>query len=213
MNKLRIFIIIWLGQFVSLIGSGLTSFGIDLWIYQQTGSVTQYALIALFNTVPPILVSPIAGVLVDRWDRRWIMIISDCIAGLATLFIALLFLNARLQIWYICPLLAVVSICNLFQGLAFTTAITLFVPKKHLGRASGLVQIGESLTELFTPVLAGILFLTIQLQGIFIIDFITYFFLWLHFYLSNFPNLKLILNLILNLMVKIIKGLARSEEI
>lgn len=190
MSNIRIFILIWLGQFISITGSSLTSFGIDLWIYQQTGSVTQYALVALFNTVPPILVSPIAGVLIDRWDRRKTMIISDFMAGVATLFIALLFLNSRLQIWHICSLIAVVSICNIFQRLASTTVIPLLVAQKHLGRASGLWQTGESLIELFTPVLAGVLFLNIQLQGIFIIDFLTYFFSLTTLLMIKLPKLK-----------------------
>ncbi|BAZ51972.1 major facilitator transporter [Nostoc sp. NIES-4103] len=172
---LQRFFIIWLGQFVSLVGSGLTSFAIDLWVYQQTGSVTQYALIALFNIVPPILVSPVAGAFVDRLDRRWTMILSDSGSGLATLFIALLFFSGRLQFWSICVAISVISVCNVFHNLAFTTAITVFVPKKHLGRASGIVQIGESLVELFIPALAGILVVTIHMQGILFIDFLTYF--------------------------------------
>lgn len=190
MSNLRVFIIIWFGQFVSLIGSGLTGFGIDLWIYHQTGSVTQYALVALFNILPPILASPIAGVLVDRWNRRMTMIISDYIAGVATLFIALLFLNGRLEIFYICCLVSVVSICNLFQKLAAITVVPLLVPKKHLARASGLWQTGESLTELFTPFLAGVLFLSIQLQGIFIIDFLTYFISLTTLFIVKFPREK-----------------------
>ncbi|WP_193200092.1 MFS transporter [Nostoc sp. MG11] len=190
LHRLKVFIIISLGQFVSIVGSGLTSFALDLWVYQQTGSVTQYALIGLFNLVPPILISPIAGAFVDRWDRRWTMIISDFVAALATLFIALLFFTSRLQVWYICAAISVISVCNLFQRLASTTATTLLVPKKHLGRASGILQIGESITELFIPALAGILVLTIQLQGIFLIDFITYFFSLATLLIVKFPKLK-----------------------
>ena len=78
------FILIWLGQFVSLTGSGLTGFALGVWVYQRTGSVTQFALISLFTALPGIVFSPIAGALVDRWDRRWAMIISDTGAGLST---------------------------------------------------------------------------------------------------------------------------------
>ena len=105
--KLRVFIIVFFGQFISLIGSGVTSFALDLWIYQKTGSVTQFALVALFTTLPPILVSPIAGAFVDRWDKRRTMILSDCSAGLATFFIAVLFVTSRLQVWQICVGIAV----------------------------------------------------------------------------------------------------------
>ncbi|XZF62953.1 MAG: MFS transporter [Gloeotrichia echinulata DVL01] len=190
LGRLQRFVIIWLGQFVSLVGSGLTSFAIDLWVYQQTGSVTQYALIALFNIVPPILVSPVAGAFVDRWDQRRTMMLSDSGAALATLFIALLFFSGHLQVWYICAAISVISVCNVFHNLASTTAITLFVPKKHLGRASGIVQIGESLTELFIPALAGILVLTIHMEGILLIDFVTYFFSLGTLLIVKFPKRK-----------------------
>jgi MFS transporter, DHA3 family, macrolide efflux protein len=191
LRRLQVFMIIWLGQFVSLVGSGLTTFAIDLWVYQQTGSVTQYALIALFSIVPPILVSPVAGAFVDRWDQRRIMILSDSGAAVATLFIALLFFSGHLQIWYICVAVSVISVCNVFHNLASTTTITLFVPKKHLGRASGIVQIGESLTELFIPALAGILILTIHMQGILLIDFVTYFFSLGILLIVRFPKRKI----------------------
>jgi len=69
-THMRVFIIIWLGQMVSLIGSGFTDFALGVWVYQRTGSVTQFALISLFTTLPGIVISPIAGTLVDRWDRR-----------------------------------------------------------------------------------------------------------------------------------------------
>ena len=83
------FIVIWLGQLVSLTGSGLSGFALGLWVYQRTGSVTQFALISLFVMLPTILLSPLAGALVDRWDRRWVMILSDAGAGFSTLMVAL----------------------------------------------------------------------------------------------------------------------------
>ncbi|MEL6165113.1 MAG: MFS transporter, partial [Cyanobacteria bacterium J06628_3] len=90
LEEMRIFILIWFGQIVSVTGSGLTNFALDIWVYQKTGSVTQFALLILFNTLPFVLISPIAGVLADRFSRRWLMILSDLCAGLCTLTIALL---------------------------------------------------------------------------------------------------------------------------
>ena len=190
MPKLGIFIIISLGQLISLFGSRLTSFALDLWIYQKTGSVTQFALVALCTTLPPILVSPIAGALVDRWDKRWTMILSDCGAGLATLFIAVLFFNAHLQVWLLCAAISVISVCSLFQNLAFTATTTLLIPKKHLGRVSGIVQIGQTSTGLSIPALAGILVLTIHVQGILLIDFVSYLFFLLALLIVKFPKPK-----------------------
>src|SRR5512142_2579964 len=86
----RSFFTIWFGQSISLIGSGLTGFALGIWVYQRTGSVTEFALISLFTTLPAIVFSPMAGALVDRWDRRRAMILSDSGAGACTLTIALL---------------------------------------------------------------------------------------------------------------------------
>jgi len=188
--KLRVLIIVFFGQFISLIGSGVTSFALDLWIYQKTGSVTQFALVALFTTLPPILVSPIAGAFVDRWDKRWTMILSDCSAGLATFFIAVLFFTSRLQVWQICVGISVISVCGLFQSLAVTATTSLLIPQKHLGRVSGILQIAESSTGLFIPGLAGILVLTIHIQGVLLIDFATYLFSVLSLFIVRFPKPK-----------------------
>jgi DHA3 family macrolide efflux protein-like MFS transporter len=173
-RKLQVFIIVWFGQFISLIGSGLTSFALDFWVYEQTKSVTQFTLTALFTTLPGLLISPIAGALVDRWDRRWTMILSDAGSALATLFITLVLFTGTIQIWHIYISISIISVCNVFQKLAGATTTALLVPKKNLGNASGLVQIGESASELFLPALAGILVFKFQLQGVLLIDFATY---------------------------------------
>src|SRR5574341_1071909 len=89
----RIFTVIWSGQFVSTIGSGLTGFALGVWIYEQTGSVTLFALNMLAFALPNLLVAPLAGALADRWDRRHVMMLSDSGAGLSTLAIALLMLT------------------------------------------------------------------------------------------------------------------------
>ena len=98
---MRTFFVIWSGQLVSTIGSGLTGFALGVWIYQETGSVTLFAMNMLAFAVPNLLVSPFAGALVDRWDRRWVMIMSDTGAGLATLSIALLYMTGNLAVWNI----------------------------------------------------------------------------------------------------------------
>ncbi|BAY66483.1 major facilitator transporter [Calothrix brevissima NIES-22] len=189
-QKLQVFIIVWFGQFISLIGSGLTSFALDFWVYQHTHSVTQFSLTALFTTLPGLLISPIAGALVDRWDRRWTMILSDAGSALGTIFITLVVFTDTIQIWHIYISSSIISVCNVFQKLAGATTTALLVPKKHLGHASGLVQIGESVSELFVPALAGILVLKIQLQGVLLIDFATYLFSLAALLIVKFPKHK-----------------------
>jgi MFS transporter, DHA3 family, macrolide efflux protein len=89
-RSLRVFITICIGQLVSILGTGLTNFAVGIWVYQNTGSVTKFSFTILAMTVPSILISPFAGALVDRWDRRRTMIGGDLVAGLSSLAIALL---------------------------------------------------------------------------------------------------------------------------
>ncbi len=187
---MRVFIIIWVGQLVSVIGSGLTTFALNVWVYQHTGSITQFALISLCNQLPPILISPLAGALVDRWNRRWAMIISDAGAGLSIMAIALLFVIGRLEIWHIYIACAISATFGTFQWPAYSAAIPLLVPKKHLGRVSGMTQLGESVAQLISPVLGGVLLMAIQLQGVLAIDVATFLFSLLTLFLVRFPNAK-----------------------
>jgi MFS family permease len=170
----RTFLIIWFGQLVSLAGSGLTGFALGVWVFQRTGSVTQFALISLSTSLPGIVFSPLAGAFVDRWDRRWALIISDTGAGVCTLGIALLLLFSELQVWHIYILMAFSSTFSAFQWPAYSAATTLLVPKKHLGRASGMVQMAQAVAHIISPSLAGVLMGIIQVKGIILIDFATF---------------------------------------
>ncbi len=168
------FALVWAGQLVSLLGSGLTGFALGIWIYQETGSVTRFMLIFLTNTLPGILLAPIAGTLIDRWDRRWAMILSDSGSALSTLALAALFFSGRLELWHIYVCTAFASLCHAFQWPAYSAAITLIVPKKHLGRAGGMTELSEAVAQLAAPVLGGVLLGVIGIKGILLIDFATF---------------------------------------
>jgi DHA3 family macrolide efflux protein-like MFS transporter len=170
------FLVVWAGQVVSVLGSQLTGFALAVWIYQQTGSATLFALITLVTTVPGMLLLPFAGALVDRWDRRWAMILSDSGAGIATLALALLIWRGRLELWQIYVLMSVISCFSALRWPAFTAATTMLVPSRHLGRAAGLNQLGEAAAQILSPLLAGALVVTIGRQGIVLIDFASYLF-------------------------------------
>lgn len=187
---MQTFIFIWLGQVVSLLGSGLTHFGLGIWVYQNTKSVTLYALILLCATLPSSLISPVAGVFVDHCPRRWVMILSDFGAGFSTLAIALLLFVGKLEVWHICLASAASSTFNAFQVPAFSAATTLLVPKQYLDRASGMIQLGQGISQLISPVLGGVLIGTIQLQGIVAIDVVTFFLGTIPLLLVKFPEPK-----------------------
>lgn len=171
---MRTFFIVWIGQLISVVGSNLTGFGLAVWMYLETDSVTLLALIMLASTLPGIVLSPIAGALVDRWDRRMVMLISDTCAGIATFAAALLFFTNELELWHIYVMATIGSVANSFQEPAYTASVPLLVPKKHLGRANGLVQMGQAIGTLVAPALAGVLVATTGLWGVLLADGATF---------------------------------------
>ena len=171
---MRTFLVIWFGQLISTLGSGLTGFALGVWIYQETGSATLFALNMLAVALPNLLVSPLAGALVDRWDRRWVMILSDTGAGLSTLAVLLLLLTNHLEIWHIYVISAISAAFSTFQWPAYSAATSTLVPKEQLGRAGGMVQIGEAISQIIAPAVAGALYVTTGLNGVVLIDFLTF---------------------------------------
>src|SRR5688572_7447588 len=172
---MRKFIIIWLGQLISTIGSGLTGFALSIWIYRETGQAAPFVYTAFFNSLPVVMFSLFAGALVDRWNRRWVMILMDVGAALTTFAIFLLYSTGQLEVWHIYISSFLASLFNTFQLPAFNASITMLVPKEHLTRANGMVQTGASLEGLLAPVLAGSLVGLIGVSGMILIDFVTFF--------------------------------------
>jgi MFS family permease len=172
---MRKFVIIWIGQLISTIGSGLTGFALSVWIYQATGQAAPFVYTAFFNSLPVVLFSLFAGALVDRLNRRWVMILTDVGAALTTLGIFLLYTSGNLEVWHIYGSSFFASLFATFQLPAFNASITLLVPKEHLTRANGMVQTGASLEGLLAPLLASLLVGLIGVGGMFLIDFVTFF--------------------------------------
>jgi MFS family permease len=168
------FFIIWIGQLASVIGSGLTNFGLGVWVLTETGSVTQFALIIMFASVPAIIAAPFAGVIVDKWKRKWLMVISDSIAGISTIIIFVLIYFNVFEVWHLYITAAVSSLFSSFQMPAYQSTIPLLVPKEQLGRANGMVQMADALSIVFAPVMAGFLLTSMGIKGILIIDFFTF---------------------------------------
>jgi predicted MFS family arabinose efflux permease len=183
-----VFVLVWVGQVVSLLGSGLTAFALGVWVFQMSGSTTQYAFITVCSRLPAILVAPIAGALIDRWDRRHAMIFGDVGAGLSILAVALLYIAGVLNIWHICIALILNSALSAFQWPAYAAATTMLVSKKNYGRAAGMIQTGDALGFIVSPILGGVLLLTIKLDGIFLVDVATFFFSILTLLIVRIPS-------------------------
>ena len=167
---------VWFGQLISFIGSGISSFGLGVWVYQTTGSITLFALISMFSNLPGALLGPFAGTLVDRWDRKKALLYSDLGAGISTTAILALLLTGGLQLWHVYLAMFVSGTCAALRWPALTAATTQLVPKEQYTRVNGLLQIVLVGRVLVSPLLAGVLIGCIGLQGIILIDFATFVF-------------------------------------
>lgn len=165
---------IWVGQFVSLFGSGMTSFALTIWVYQQTESPTALALSAFFGTVPMLVFGPIAGALTDRWPRKFLLIASDSTAGLATLVLLGIYLTGNLEIWHIYIAVLLNGIADSIQVPALMGSITLMVPKEHYSRASGMQELAGTASSIFAPIAAASLLAFTDLREILWLDLGTF---------------------------------------
>ena len=182
-----VFLTIWLGQLVSQVGSGLTTFALGVWVYSQTGSVSRFAIVFLSGTVPATVLFPFAGALVDRSNRRFIMVVCNVALTINSLVLIGLLWSNRLEVWHTYIAVAVASLVNSFNWPAYSTIIPLLVEKKHFGRANGMMQGAEALAQLIAPVVAGILVVTIKIRGVLLIDCATFLFAFLTLIVVRVP--------------------------
>ena len=171
---MRAFWVIWAGQVVSLLGTAMTNFGLTIWAYQETGEATALALIGFFFITPMVILSPTAGAIVDRSNRKTMMMLSDLAAGLTTIVQLTLLVSGNLEIWHLYITAAVAGTFQTFQWPAFSAAITLMVPKEQYGRANGLLQLANAASGIFAPLLAAALLGFIGLTGIMAIDVVSF---------------------------------------
>jgi MFS transporter, DHA3 family, macrolide efflux protein len=171
---MKTFLIIWFGQFVSQIGTALTRFALLIWVYQVNQSAMDVALLGFFTFLPSLLVSPVAGVWVDRLDRRKVMLWADTGAGLMTMLLLALFLNDGLQVWHLYAAQLLAGIFESFQSPAYAATTTLLVDKADYGRINGLRSLGHYGALVIAPFLAGFLVIWLGLGGILILDLATF---------------------------------------
>lgn len=185
---MKTFYFVWLGQIISIIGSGITNFALGVWVYQSNGSVTQLGIIFVCSLLPGIIISPLIGTYVDFWNRRLIMLGSDLGSGLITAVVFMLLAADSLEVRHIYIFTSISSILNTSQWLAYSTSITTIVTKLLLNRANGMIQLGEAAAQLLAPTLSGFLLAQIQLQGVVLIDLATFFFAFTTLLIVKFPS-------------------------
>lgn len=173
-SGMRAFILIAIGQFISYLGTGMTRFATTVWAYEMTGKATTLALVGFFSFAPLIIMTPFAGALVDRWNRKLVMMLADLGAGIATIALLILYLTGRLEVWHLMVAGAWAGAFEAFQWPAFSATISVMVKKEDYARANGLLGLAESASSIFAPVMAGALLPFITLAGILVIDIITF---------------------------------------
>jgi len=182
------FSVVWFGQVVSQLGTGMTQFALTIWAWQVTGQATALALVAFFGFFPRIIMTPLAGALVDRWNRKLVMILSDLAAGVATIAIFILFRTGSLQIWHLYAAAAFSGAFGSFQFPAYQASITLMLPKEQLVRANAMLGLAYSISGIFAPIAAGALLVFIDIGGIMTIDIATFSFAILSLLLVAIPQ-------------------------
>lgn len=171
--SMKPFLIIWIGQAFSLLGSQLVQFALVWWLTRTTGSATMLALATLAALLPQILIGPFAGALVDRWSRRRVMIVADIAIALATLGLAVLFWLNVAQVWNIYVLLLIRATGAAFHWPAMQASTPLMVPQKHLSRVAGLNQTLSGLAGILIPPLGALAIEVLPMQGVLAIDVVT----------------------------------------
>jgi DHA3 family macrolide efflux protein-like MFS transporter len=169
------FSLVWVGQMVSVLASNMTGFALSIWMFQQTRSATAMGLMQVCFIAPFLLISPFAGALVDRYNRKLMMMISDLVAVVATGAVLVLQATGQLEYWHLYVVVVLQGLGSSFQWPAYQAAISVMVPKEQYGRANGMMSLIDSGPGIFSPILAGALLPFIGLTGILFIDVATFF--------------------------------------
>ena len=174
-SGMKKFLLLWIGELISSIGGGLTSFGLGVYVFQKTGSAAGMALVTLLGFLPTLLFTVPAGVLADRYDRRVLMMIGDGCSGLGILYIFLCMLRGEANLVQICIGVFVSAIFSSLLDPSYRATITDLLSKEEFSKASGLVSLAGSARYLFSPVIAGLLLAYHDISLLLLIDVSTFF--------------------------------------
>lgn len=166
--------LLWSGEFISAIGSGLTSFGLSVYVFRQTGSAASMGLVTLLAFLPTLLFSVPAGVLADKYDRRLLMMIGDGFSALGIVYILICMVQGEAKLYQICVGVFVSAVFSSLLEPSYRATVTDLLTKEEYSKASGLVSIAGSARYLISPVLAGILLAVSDIRLLFVIDISTF---------------------------------------
>ena len=168
------FLLLWSGEIISAIGGGLTSFGLSVYVFKQTGSAGSMALVALLAFLPTLLLSAPAGVLADRYDRRLLMMIGDGLSALGLIYILICMMRGGAELYQICIGVFISSVFSSLLEPAYRATVTDLLTKEEYSRASGMVSIAGSARYLISPIIAGLLLTVSDVKLLLVIDIATF---------------------------------------
>ena len=174
-SGMKKFLLLWIGELISSIGGGLTSFGLGVYVFQKTGSAAGMALVTLLGFLPTLLFTVPAGVLADRYDRRVLMMIGDGFSGLGILYIFLCMIRGGANLVQICIGVFISAIFSSLLDPSYRATITDLLSKEEFSKASGLVSLAGSARYLFSPIIAGLLLAYHDISLLLLIDVSTFF--------------------------------------
>lgn len=174
-NNFPKFLLLWAGELISSVGSGLTSFGLGVYVYRQTGSAGSMAMVTLFAFLPTLLLSVPAGVLADRYDRRLLMMVGDGCSALGILYILTGMMRGGASLWQICLGVFISSVFSALLEPSYRATVTDLLTKEEYSRASGLMSLAGSARYLLSPVIAGALLAVSDIRLLLLIDICTFF--------------------------------------
>jgi len=173
MHWKRTFFTIWIGQAFSLLGSALIQFSLVWWVTQTTGSATVLAMSMLAAILPEVLVGPFVGALVDRWNRRWVMILADTITALCSLALVYLFWSGTIQVWHMYIFIFIRALCGASQWSAMQASTSLMVPQDFLSRLAGINQALRGAISIAAPAMGAFLLGVLPMFQVLAIDILT----------------------------------------
>jgi MFS transporter, DHA3 family, macrolide efflux protein len=171
-NWKRTFAIIWSGQLISIMTSSIVGYALIFWLSIETGSAEMLAIAAIASLLPQSVLGMFTGVYIDRWNRKMVMIISDCFIALSTLVLVILFFLGKIEYWHIYVLAAARSVGSAFHMPAMQASIPLLAPESQLMRIAGINQMIQSASMIGGPAIGALLLTLLNMKYVLMLDIV-----------------------------------------